>query len=62
MKSRLVWAFAATILYPIVWILLSLLLKGEPPNGNAITGSAIGGFLSGFLFAPSIQTRRSKEC
>ncbi|MCP3029481.1 hypothetical protein [Halobacillus sp. A5] len=60
MRNRLIWASAATILYPIVWILLSLLLKGEPPNWIALAGSATGGFLSGLLIAPS-QNRRSKD-
>ncbi|MFG6147660.1 hypothetical protein [Halobacillus sp. B23F22_1] len=60
MKSRLIWAFAATILFPIVWVSMSMLLKGEPPNGSALAGAAIGGFFSGFfLIAPSVHKKRS---
>ena len=59
MKYRLAYGFAGILIYPFAWVLIALLLDGELPTWSALTGSAIGGFISGFfIIAPIIRKEK----
>ncbi|PFG12342.1 hypothetical protein ATG70_0523 [Bacillus sp. es.036] len=62
MKNRFIWGFVGILMYPFVWILIALLLDGEPPKWSALTGSAIGGFICGFfIVAPSLRKGKDRN-